>query len=121
MLRSSPLTASGHVTVPVNKTIMKNTTKKQSTERKDPRNYTIVARGTRIFEKHDDLFGQCVFGFRDMQVWDVTSQSWQPLSKDPDKFIISSDDPETIADLFFDKWRTYCQRRFKHNITIESN
>lgn len=77
-------------------------------------NQLTVARGTPISNGDSDSYE---YGYEDVSFWIPTLQRWIPSEQ---SFIVHDTDYDSACATFWDKWRSYCQRRFKRNyIKIE--
>lgn len=56
----------------------------------------------------------------DAVYWDTTSQVWQPLSEDPDKFQYSHEDRDTGFTEFYTHWHMYSMKRFGLHVRLEN-
>ena len=76
-------------------------------------NHITSARGERVIEKEDNYV---TVGYRNVQFWIPTKQSWITASQDPDKFLICLDIPDSDHSVawteFYDRWRIYINKRF---------
>jgi hypothetical protein len=87
------------------------------------KNHTITVRGKLTMNQDlnvndfDDTTNYFTFSLEEPQIWNITTQSWEPL---PDKFRVSSHSPELARAEFWQRWSIYTTRKYGHRVTIEN-
>jgi len=71
-------------------------------------NHITAARGTKYHELDGDHH---IIGYKNVQFWIPSLQSWIP-ARDPDKFLVESTDFNEAWQTFWLKWKKYISTRF---------
>lgn len=74
-------------------------------------NLTTAVRGTHVSEGDSEYY---TYGYANVSFWNPSTQMWE-LCSNPDKFLVTDTDYDSASQLFWDRWSSYCQRRFSRN------